>query len=297
MNQPDVGQTGVAALDATAWTLADDQFRTLRQGIVFLVATFLVALVGYVVAGWDWVDAFYMVTITIFGVGYGEVHPLDSPTLKLFTIAVIIAGCSSAVYVLGGVVQSITQGEVKRMLGVRQRDKSLNQMQDHTIICGYGRVGQILAAELRDAEQSLVIIDRDPARVDSASADGFHAILADATDDETLHRAGLLRASALASVLPHDATNVFITLSARDLSDSIRIIARAECPTTERKLLRSGATHVVMPAAIGASRIAHLATCEMDEADALSDDRMRMVTARSGETRVVPSTGQPTDPC
>ena len=241
-----------------------------------MVVTCLVATVGYRLAGWEWIDAVYMVTITIFGVGYGEVNAIDENWLKLFTIVVIFAGCSSLIYVIGGIVQMLTEGEIERMLGNRVQTREIEQLSDHTIICGYGRVGQMLAAELQSQGESLVVLDRNEDRVQLAIDDGFHAMVGDAVGDDTLQKVGLLRARAFATVLPDDATNVFITLTARDLNASIRIIARAESPCTERKLMRSGATNVVMPAAIGAMRIAQLAMTEKQDSS-LPEDRYRML--------------------
>jgi voltage-gated potassium channel len=254
--------------------------RTLRKGLTFFVGTCIVATVGYVSAGWEWVDAIYMVTITIFGVGYGEVRPIEEPWLKLFTIGVIFAGCSSLIYVVGGIVQMLAEGEIEQMMGVRNRSREIEQLNDHTIICGYGRVGQMLAVELANHGESLVIIDHDPVRVDQAIEDGFLAIEGDAVDDDVLHRVGLFRARTLATVLPDDATNVFITLTARDLSNSIRIISRAESPSTERKLMRGGASRVVMPAAIVAVRISQLVASPLALQTPLPEQRYRMLDAK-----------------
>ena len=256
--------------------------RMLRVGLVVFGFTFLVSTVGYVVAGWSWADAAYMVVLTVFGVGYGEVRPIDTPTLKLFTTGVIFAGCSSLIYVIGGVVQFITEGEVRRVMGIHKTSREISKLHDHTIICGYGRVGRILAAEMIEREEAVVILDSNPDRVSLAEQDGFLAVLGDATTDETLHEVGLHQARTLATVLPNDAANVFITLSARDLSDTIRIISRAECVSTERKLLRGGADHVVLPAAIGAVRIAELASCDKDtETRCLPEDRFRVLHHRA----------------
>ena len=263
-------------------TIEHASARTLRVGFTFFTITCLVATVGYVAAGWGWVDALYMVTITIFGVGYGEVRPMDEPWLKFFTMGVIFAGCSSLIYVIGGVIQMLAEGEIEQMLGLRNRSREIDQLSDHTIICGYGRVGQMLAVELANHDESLVIVDRDPELVDKAISDGFLSRQGDAVDEDVLCQLGLLRAKTLAAVLPDDATNVFVTLTARDLNASIRIVARAECPSTERKLMRGGATSVVIPSAIGAIRIAQLATCPIAESPQLPEDRFRLLaqTAR-----------------
>ena len=136
--------------------------------------------------------------------------------------------------------------------------KDIDALAGHVIICGYGRIGQMLARELRDGRRSSVILERDTARVDLARAQGFLAMAADATDEDALRLAGLTRARVLATVLPDDAANVFITLSARSLNRELTIIARGEAPSTERKLLQAGANRVVLPAHIGAERVAEL---------------------------------------
>ncbi len=251
--------------------------RTLRNGIIIFAATCVIGTCGYAFAGWSWLDAVYMVVITIFGVGFGEVRPIEEPWLKFFTMAFILIGCSSLSYVIGGIVQMITEGEVTRIMGTRIRSKEIDQLHDHTIICGYGRVGQMLAIELAEQGHPLIVLDRNPERVERAIGHGFLAVTGDASDDAFLSKVGIFRARTLATVLPDDATNVFITLSARDLCESINIIARAECPSTERKLLRGGATSVVMPAAIGAIRIAQLAAQARCDAETLPEDRYRIL--------------------
>ena len=131
-------------------------------------------------------------------------------------------------------------------------------MKNHTIICGYGRVGRKLATQLKHRGSPLVIVDATPERILAAEDAGHLVVQGDASCDEILEEAGIRRAKCVASVLPHDAINVFITLTARDLNPDLEIIARAESQATERKLRRSGADHVVMPAAIGAVRIAQI---------------------------------------
>lgn len=229
-------------------------------GAAVFVLSSVVAVVGYWIAGWSLLEAIYMVTITIYGVGYGEVRPIEGTGLRVFTIGVIIAGCTSAIYVLGGLVQMIAEGELNRVLGARRMTKGIEKLAGHVIVCGYGRVGRILAEELAEAKQSFVAIDTDQERLREAEEAGMYVILGDATDENVLESAGIERARVLATVLSDDAANVFITLTARELNPDVEIIARGESPSTEKKLLRSGATRVVLPAAIGASRIARLIT-------------------------------------
>ncbi|PAY16200.1 potassium channel protein [Rhodopirellula sp. SM50] len=233
----------------------------MRVGLTVLVATCLIAIIGYVLAGWSYIDSLYMVVITIFGVGYGEVNPVEDPRLKLFTLAVIISGCSSAIYVLGGFVQMIAEGEIQRALGARRMCQEIKSLSGHAIVCGYGRVGRNLIRELAHLGVKFVVIDRDSERLSEAERHGTLVIAGDASQEDILLQAGIERASVLATVLPDDADNVFVTLTARELCENIQIIARCECPSTERKLIRSGADGVVSPTMIGATRIAHQIAC------------------------------------
>ncbi len=235
-------------------------FRRVFTGAIFFVITSIVAVFGYTVAGWTLLDAVYMVVITIFGVGYGEVKPIDSPALKIFTILVIIAGTSSAVYAVGGFVQMVTEGEVNRALGVRRMTHSIKSLQQHVIICGFGRIGQLLARKMAEAKRPFVIIDNSTERMAEAEAMGYLVRSGNATDEGMLKSAGIERAKVLATVLPEDADNVFISLTARELNPSLIIIARGEFPSTEKKLRLAGADHVVLPAAISAVRMAHMIT-------------------------------------
>lgn len=180
----------------------------------FFGGTLVVAVAGYRLAGWNWLDSIYMVVITIFGVGFGEIGPMP-PGLRIFTMAVIISGCTSVAYILGGFLQMITEGEIKRVLGVRRMKREIDLLTDHVIICGYGRIGQILANQMETAHQPFVLIDNDDHRVAQAEGKGFLVQMGSAADENILEAAGIMRAKFLATVLPDDAINVFITLTAR----------------------------------------------------------------------------------
>ena len=233
-------------------------FRKIITGILLFVAICVVAVVGYASAGWELEDSIYMVIITIFGVGYGEVQPVQSPSLRALTIMVIIAGCGSVIYTVGGFVQMLIDGELNRALGARRMTRGIDRLQDHTIVCGIGRMGSMLARELHAAGKPFVVIDTDQPRLQEAEDRGYLVINGDATEEVTLHQAGIERASALATVLSDDAVNVFITITAREMNPSVMIIARGENPRTERKLLGCGANKVILPTAIGATKVAQL---------------------------------------
>lgn len=134
----------------------------------------------------------------------------------------------------------------------------INKMSNHVIICGYGRIGQMLAGELQAGGADFVIVETNETRVAQATARGYAAWHGDATDEDVLEAVGVQRARALATVVPHDAANVFITLSARNLNKTLEIVARGEAPSTKSKLLQAGANSVVEPTHIGAERIAQL---------------------------------------
>lgn len=227
-------------------------------GTSVFILTLIVAVVGYLIAGWSLLEALYMVIITIYGVGYGEVRSVNDPGLRIFTMGFIVIGCTSAVFAMGGLVQMIAEGEINKALGARRMTEGIKRLHQHAIICGFGRVGQILATELKSMDVPFVVIEQNRERLLEAEELGYLVYFGDATEESTLSAVGINTARVLATVLPNDALNVFITLSARELNGTIEIIARGESPSTKRKLIRSGANQVVMPAAVGASKIAQL---------------------------------------
>lgn len=244
--------------------------RNLVYGLGFMALIMVVGIIGYRVAGWDWSDSIYMVVISIFTVGYGEVRPIQEEGLRGFTMGLIALGCFSVIFVSGAFVQVLLEGQIRRALGDRRMSAELKKLNQHAIICGYGRIGRMVAADLKAGQRPFIIIDKDPKRLESAREAGCLTLEGEATEESVLIEAGVTRAAVLATVLPSDASNVFITLSARDLNSEITIIARGEDPSTERKLLQAGADRVVLPAHIGAERITHLIL--FPEASELIDD-------------------------
>jgi voltage-gated potassium channel len=234
--------------------------RKLRRSLLYLLAVFLVSVVGYLTFGWSLIDSVYMVVITMFSVGFEEVHPLTTVWQKIFTMLVIIGGTSAVVFVIGEVIRFITEGEVLKVIKELKKSRQVEGVAQHAIICGYGRIGQILAHDLAAYGFPFVIVDISDDRLALAEAEGYLFVKGSATEEETLISAGAERARVLATVLPQDTLNVFITLTARNLNRNLRIIARGEQPSTEKKLLQAGADEVVLPATIGGARIAHIIT-------------------------------------
>jgi voltage-gated potassium channel len=233
-------------------------FQRMLAGATILAITLAIAVVGYISFGWTAIEAIYMVIITIFGVGYGEVKPLETPQERVFTIFVIIAGTSSAVYIVGGFVQMITEGEINRAFDVTRKRREMDALCDHAIICGFDRVGQVLASQLAEVGERFIIVESDAAAIAAAAAKRYLVYNGNPSDEAALEAAGIARAKALATVLPDDATNVFITLTARELNPTLLILARGDRATTEKKLRLAGANQVVSPATVSGLRMANL---------------------------------------
>lgn len=234
--------------------------RRILTGSVLFFFICTVAVAGYMAAGWRLDDSVYMVVITIFGVGYGEVQPIESLGLRALTIMVIIGGYGAVIYTIGGFMQMVIDGELNRAMGARRMTKGIERLSDHTIICGIGRLGTILARELHATGRPFVAIDSDLERLQDAEDRGYLVLHGDATEEDILEQAGIHRATTVAAVLSLDTTNVFVTITARDMNQNVTIISRGENPRTEKKLLGCGANHVVLPTAIGAQKVAQLIT-------------------------------------
>ena len=232
--------------------------RLLAGTIVYVAIVFMVSTFGYALAGWPPGDAAYMVLLTIYSVGYGEVRPIDTEFLRLWTTATIVLGCTGMIVLTGALVQVFTLFQFRRLLGLDRMQSEIERLSAHAIICGYGRIGVQLAKALTEARHPFLIVERDPAKAEDARAAGHLILVGEATHEDTLKQARIDRARVLASVLPDDAANVFITLSARNLNPRIQIIARGEMPGTENKLFHAGADKVVLPTHIGAERITEL---------------------------------------
>jgi voltage-gated potassium channel len=231
----------------------------LRKRLIFSVG--LIVLVvsvgtgGYMmVEGWDFLDSLYMTIITLTTVGFREVHDL-SFNGKLFTIMLIIGGVGTVLYALSTGAKFVLEGELQEIYGRKRLEKKLKDLKDHYIVCGYGRMGKIIARELRHEKSDLVVIEKNGATIDDKT--DVLVIQGDATKDELLNRAGIEKAKCLISVLPTDAENLYVVLSARGLNPGLLIVARAGEEGSERKLLRAGADRVVSPYHIGGLRIAH----------------------------------------
>lgn len=245
-------------ISSKADSVLGSPLRNLAVALIFVGTIFVTATTGYVTAGWSVGDAAYMVTLTIFSVGYDEVHPVNTTYLRALTTGTMVLGCTGMIVLTGALIQVFTVFQIRKMLGLDRMQTQIDRLESHVIICGFGRIGMQLASELHEAHTGFVIIEHDAGKSANAQSQGYLCINADATEENALRAAKIDRAKVLATVLPDDAANVFITLSARNLNSQLEIIARGEVPTTENKLFHAGADKVVLPTHIGAERIAEM---------------------------------------
>ncbi len=257
-------------------SLFSSPLRNLGFGVLYMVVVMVLGVISYMAAGWSFGDAVYMVVITVYTVGYGETIPIDTVLLRSITLCVIVLGCTGMLFLTGALVQFITLNEINRVFGIKRMSTQIDRLRDHVIICGFGRIGTMLARELRSARTRFVVIEQGDAEVAQARELGYLCLHADATNESALLAAGVEHARTLATVLSSDAANVFITLSGRSLNPKLTIIARGELPSTEGKLILAGANKVVLPAHIGAERIAEMILYQetakfMHESDRMKD--------------------------
>lgn len=269
-------------LDSTRRTVATasgrllgSPLRNLVFGVVYMVVVMAVAIACYVRAGWKLADAVYMVIITVYTVGYDEVLPIDTPELREITIATVVFGCTGMIYLTGALVQFITLNQINQIFGTKRMNTQIERLRDHVVICGFGRIGMMLARDLQAGAAAFLILEQSESAVTTARDLGYLCLHADATDESMLRAAGVEHARALATTLSNDAANVFITLSARSLNEKLDIIARGEAPSTERKLLQAGANKVVLPTHIGAERMAEIILYQETARFIRGSDRMK----------------------
>ena len=224
----------------------------LRWSAGALVGVLAIGTLGYRVLGFGVRDALYQTVTTVTTVGFREVEPL-SGTGKVFTIMLILAGVGTALYTFGAAVEFLVEGDLRQVQRRRHMDRAISRLNGHVIVCGWGRVGRSIARHVAASNQTVVVIDSDPERVEGIS---YLHVIGDATDDDVLLAAGIERAAALIAAVDTDADNLFIALSGRSLQPELFIIARARDEGSDAKLRRAGADRVVNPQALGGARMA-----------------------------------------
>lgn len=234
--------------------------RRVVLSLAFLLLVVTGGTVGYMVfEDARLLDAIYMTVISVSTVGFSEVIELDDRG-RILTMAVVVLGAGSVTYAAVNGIEFLVEGHLQQLMGRRRMDRTLERLQDHTIVCGFGQVGRHVVDQLSHEGHPAVVVDPDPERLAMAAAREVPYIDGDATVEEILLRAGLRRARALVACAHDDADNVLITLTARGLNPDVMVIARVKNDENEFKARRAGAGRVIAPAAIGGRRIAALVT-------------------------------------
>ena len=228
---------------------------------VFYIAACLAGIavigtIGYTsIEGWDVVDSFYMTIITLTTVGYGEVREL-SLAGRMFTVALLLVGVGMVFYGAATIAEARFEERIRQIFGRRKLVKELDKLENHHIICGYGRIGSTVAGEYAQESLPHVIIESDESITSHLDQEGKLVILGDATLDETLIEAQVEKARSIVCALPTDAENVFVTLTARALNPNLFILSRAARESSIGKMEAAGANRVVSPYIMGGMRIA-----------------------------------------
>lgn len=232
--------------------------RTVRLVALSLAALLAAGTFGYmIIEHMAFVDALFLAVITLSTVGFGTLKPLSTAG-KLFTVGLIVVGVATFSYHLGNLVRVVVEEGFLATLGRRRMEKKIAMLNKHYVICGHGRIGTVVVRELRGRNVPLVVLERDAENIRTLEAEEVLTIQADAREEESLRRAGIASAKGLIALLPSDADNLYVILTARELNPELCIIARANEPTAERRLLQAGATRVISPLTEGAKRIARM---------------------------------------
>ncbi len=269
---------GVRAME---WSLA----RKPKHLLVAVAALVPLGTLGYIlIEGLGPLDALYQTMITLSTVGYTDL--VHSNGGRIFNIVFMAVGVGTFVVTLSLLAAFLVEGRLREAIGRRRMERDIAELEDHIIVCGYGRFGQQVCANLAGHGLAYAVVDLDPERVTQAEAEGVMALYADATEDQSLVRAGIHRARGVISALGSDASNVYVALTAKELRPSVTIVTLSRDPSAESKLRAAGADYVISPYAIGAVNMArriaqpHLSQF-LDSAHGVQF-RLEEVTVRAG---------------
>jgi len=232
--------------------------RHLKLALFLVLSVLVLGTAGYMlIEQLSFVDALYTTVDMMATVG-SAAHPLSGGG-KLFTIGVIILGVGSLLYTFGAGMEYMIEGHLSSAIRRRVMDNKIARLRNHYVICGFGRVGSQIAEDSSTANAPFVVIDENETTVQRCIERGYLALQGDATSDEVLREGGIEHAECLLAATENDANNIYITLSARHLSTSLFIVARANHAETEAKLKMAGADRILSPYTIGGHQMANLA--------------------------------------
>ena len=227
-------------------------------GVLFFIGVFIYGMVIYtVVEGWPLGDSFYQVVITLSTVGFQETYALTERG-RMLTSILILLGVGTFAYLVGTFTQVLVEGKLQDVLGRSRLQKFIDGLEDHVIVCGFGRIGSVVVEELMREGWPVVVVENSPDMVEPFEKKSVLYVLGDATSDDVLIKAGVHRARFLITCLTQAAENVYVVLTARELHPGMSIVARADRRDTIQKLKRAGADKVLTPHMIGGKRMAQM---------------------------------------
>jgi len=233
--------------------------KRIRAALVIILSLILFGVLGYmIIEGDNILNALYMTIITISTVGFGEIHKLSIPG-KIFTIFLIISSFGTFAYAITTIITYLVEGQLRHVIR-GYKSKTRKKMENHVIVCGFGRNGQQAVKELEAHNYQFVVIDQNHDIIIKNMDKPARFIEGDATQDETLIKANIKTAIALLATLPVDADNLYVVLTARSLNPNLKIISRASDESSEKKLRMAGVDSIVMPEKVGGAHMAELVT-------------------------------------
>ena len=225
--------------------------------IAYFVTIIIIGSIGFYIIGgndWSWLDSIYMTIITLFFVGFSEVHPLTDLG-RIWAIVVIVFGVAGIGMLFASMRDIIIYFNTYRRIIMMNKIKNLK---NHFIICGYGRMGAVIANELSEQNQTFIIIEQNDEKVEYIRESGMYCIHGDATLDDTLKSASVVDAKGIAVALNTDQDNLFVTMTIRTLNSKAFLLSRCANDQNKSKLLRSGANKVINPYITGGHRMAEM---------------------------------------
>lgn len=229
--------------------------RKVKVAFSFLFLITLAGTVGYhFLEGWSLANSFYATIVTLGTVGFGDFYPV-TPAGKLFAVFIIVFGVGAMAYTVAMIMENFMEGRLKKILGRGKLEKRIKKMRNHYIICGSGKIGNLICEELTHEKIEFVVVDNNPEVIQNVEDRGFAYINGNAAEDKTLLAAGVKGAKGVVCALPMDADNLYVVLAARELNPDIYILSRFEDNASERRLMNAGADRAISPYRVGGMRM------------------------------------------
>ncbi len=233
--------------------------RKIQWSIILLCSTFFIGTTGFIlIENYSFVEALYMTVITVSTVGFTEVQPLSN-TGRLFTSILIVFNIGTFAYAVSTISTFIVEGKFSKLMNERKTMDAIETLKNHVILCGYGRYGEETIPELQKADIPFLIIENNKDKIEELTNETDHLVIeGDATEDDELLRAGILKAKAIIVTIADIAENAYVCLTARQLCSNVRIISRAQDLRTQSKLKKAGADYVILPERLGGIHMVNL---------------------------------------